>query len=199
MENSEKNGQVQKTLAALSKNGFEVYSVQTSEEAVKKALELIPDWSVVGWGGSMSIIDSGLIEALKKGNYQLLDRDTAKSSEERTEIMRQCLTADYFLCSFNALTEDGTAVNTDGNGNRVAAISFGPKNVIAIVGVNKIVKNMDEAYDRIKRIAAPLNCKRFGLDPTPENVDYLCNVTQILRRTKNGRIKVILVNEDLGY
>ena len=186
------------TTAEMLKNrGYEVYVYETAAEGVEKALSLIPEKSSVSWGGSMSVVDSGLLDKVKAGNYVLIDRDTAQSKEERVEIMRKGLTADYFLCSFNALAKDGTVINIDGNGNRVAAISYGPKYVIALVGANKITETEEEGLVRARTVAAPKNAVRFGMDPS--KADSICNIIQILKNGGNGRIKVILVNEELGY
>ncbi len=186
-----------KTVEALNSRGFEAVYVETAAEAVEKALSYIPEGASVSWGGSMTIVDSGLLSKIRSGNYRLFDRDTAKDGDERIELMRQGLLADYFLCSFNAVTEDGTAVNIDGFGNRVAAITFGPKNVIALVGKNKIVSDTEKALERAKTVAAPKNAVRFG--KKPEEAPSLCNITQILTAGGKGRIKVIVFGEDAGY
>lgn len=182
---------------ALEKNGFEAYFEESVADGVKKCLSLIPEGSTVGWGGSMSCIDSGLISAVKE-KFAVIDRDTAKDSNERSLLMKKIITdSDVFLTSFNALSSDGYALNIDGNGNRVAAISFGPKSVIALVGKNKLAKNIEDAYERAKNIAAVKNAQRFG--KTAEEADSICNVVQILRHGSNGRVKIVLVNEELGY
>ncbi len=177
-------------------NDFDVYVYDTAAQAVKKILEIIPQDAVVGWGGSVSCMESGLIDAVRK-NFKVLDREPLKG-EERTQLMRRILSeADVFLTSFNAVSEDGHAVNIDGNGNRVAAISFGPKMVIALVGKNKICRTLSDAYERASTIAAGKNAVRFG--KKEEERDSLINIIQVLKRGGHGRIKVFLVNEDLGY
>lgn len=182
---------------AFEKNGFEAYFEKTVADGLKKCLSLIPQGSVVGWGGSMSCVDSGLIKSVKE-SFTIIDRDTAKDSQERNALLRKILAeADVFLTSFNAVTEDGKALNIDGSGNRVAAISFGPKSVIALVGKNKIVKDEDQAYERASTVAAGKNAVRFG--KKYEEGDSLCNMVQILRRGGNGRIKIVFVDEELGY
>lgn len=187
----------EKLLENLKNNGFEAYWFEDVSAAVEKAVSLIPPKSSVGWGGSMSCVDSGLIQKIKDGDFNVIDRDSAKNPEERFEFLRKCLCADYFLTGFNAVSENGVAVNIDGNGNRVAAISFGPKNVIALVGTNKICATEEEALLRAKTVAAPKNAVRFG--KSPDEADSLMNIIQIIRRGGNGRIKILIVDEVLGY
>ena len=145
----------------LKSRQMEGHYVQTKEEALALALELIPEGSSISWGGSMSIKAIGLPEALHKGNYKVLDRDLCATPEEKAEMMHQALNCDYFLASCNAISEDGILVNIDGNANRVAAISYGPENVLMIVGMNKIVRSAEDAYARAKYVAAPINGQRF--------------------------------------
>ncbi len=186
----------EKVVAALKKRNFEAYYAETSAAAVKQALALIPNGSSVSWGGSVSIQQSGLLDAIKSGEYVLIDRDTAKSGEEKAEIMRRALTADTFLTSFNAVSEDGVLLNIDGNGNRVSAISFGPKSVVALVGINKLVPTEADLEKRALSVAAPLNAKRLGIDKA-ENICAIFVKTRMCM-TK-GRIKIIVVGEELGY
>lgn len=186
-----------KTAAALKGRGFEVYIERSAPDAVKRCLSLVPRGSVVGWGGSMSCMDSGLIDAVKK-SFTVLDRDSAKNGEERNAIMRRILAeADVFLTSFNAVSEDGLAVNIDGNGNRVSAVAFGPGIVIALVGRNKITASLEDAYKRASTVAAGKNAVRFG--KSYDDGPSLCNIVEILRSGGNGRIKVVLVDEELGF
>ena len=138
----------------------------------------------------------------------MINRDAAETPEERTELMRKALTCDVFLMSANAVSEDGQMVNIDGNGNRVAALCFGPKEVIVVAGMNKVAGNIEEAYARARKFAAPVNAQRFNLG-TPCNrtgmcadclsPDSICSQLVVTRRTSGGRIKVILVGEDLGF
>ena len=185
-----------KIIENLKKRGFEAVFAANKAEAVEKALSFIPHGSSVAWGGSVSIEESGLLAKVKAGNYKLIDRDTAKSPEERVEIMRQGLTADTFLTSFNAVSEDGVLFNIDGNGNRVAAITFVPKSVVALVGINKIVPSEADLEERALKIAAPLNAKRLKLSDEKD----ICAIFSKTRICKTkGRIKIILVGENLGY
>ncbi|MBQ1228790.1 MAG: lactate utilization protein [Firmicutes bacterium] len=192
---------------ALSKRGFDAYYVSTAEEAKAKALELIPKGAVVSWGGSVTVDQIGLKEEVLN-KFSVINRDAAKSPEERMELMRQALTCDTFLMSANAITEDGQLVNIDGNGNRVAALCFGPKEVIVVAGMNKVVGSLEDAWDRARNYAAPVNAQRFEL-PTPcgktglcadcKNSSTICTHFVVTRMGKNGRIKVILVGEELGF
>lgn len=194
---------------ALESRNMEAYYVKTKEEALKKALELIPEGSTVSWGGSMSAQEIGLLDAVCKGNYEVLDRGTKETRAEQEEVMHQALNCDFFLGSANAVSEDGILVNIDGNANRVAAYSYGPKNVLLIVGMNKAVKTEADAMSRARNEAAPINAQRFGIH-TPcvkngmcadcKSPECICCQILITRFSKvPKRIKVILVNENLGF
>ncbi len=197
-------------IKALEKRGFEAYYCVDCVSARDKALSLIPKTHSVSWGGSMTLSEIGLLQALASEGYNIIDRDEAKTPAERTEMMKRSLTADTFLMSSNAITEDGMLLNVDGRGNRVAALTFGPENVIVVVGINKVVRNIDDAVYRIKTTAAPLNMARFEGLETPckltgkcaecTSADCICAhwvVTRLCRPAK--RIKVILVGEELGF
>lgn len=185
------------TAEKLNERGFDAYYFPTSEEAVAKALSFIDPSSTIGWGGSASLEESGLMQKIRSGAFTLIDRDTAANPEERRKIMIKSLGADFFLTSFNAVSEVGIVVNIDGNGNRTSAIGFGPKNVIAIVGINKITHTEEDALTRAKTVAARKNCIRFGVSPAES--ESLCNIIQILRSGGKGRIKVLIVGEELGF
>ncbi|WP_294430133.1 lactate utilization protein [uncultured Treponema sp.] len=186
----------EKIIANLKKRGFEAVFAQTKAEAVEAALAFMPKGSSVSWGGSVSVEESGLLARVKNGDYKLIDRDSAKSPEEKAELMRKAFFADFFLTSFNAVSEDGVLFNIDGNGNRVAAITFGPKEVIALVGINKIVPTEADLENRALKVAAPKNAQRLKL--TNEHDICATFVKTRISRTK-GRIKIILVGEELGY
>ena len=198
----------EKVVKALNNRFFEASYVNSKEEALNKALSYIPEGAVVSWGGTSTAKEIGLIDALHKGNYQLLDRDAAEG-EEKSEIARQALLSDYYIMSSNAISEDGQLVNIDGNGNRVAALIFGPKNVIVIAGINKVAKNIEDAMQRARTIAAPINRQRFpGETPCKINgscgdcksLESICAQIVTTRICKpQGRIKVILVGENLGF
>ena len=193
---------------AMKKRGFDAYYVSTAEEARAKALELIPENSTVSWGGSVTIDEIGLKKAVIDGGYNVINRDEAGTPEERTELMRKALTCDVFLMSANAVSEDGQLVNIDGNGNRVAALCFGPKEVIVVAGMNKVAGNIEEAYVRARKFAAPVNAQRFDFETPCSKTgmcsdclspDSICSQMVVTRRTSGDRIKVILVGEDLGF
>ena len=193
---------------AMKKRGFEAYYVSTAEEAREKALELITEGSTVSWGGSATIDQIGLKHAVIEGGYKVINRDAAETPEERTELMRKALICDVFLMSANAVSEDGQLVNIDGNGNRVAALCYGPKEVIVVAGMNKVAGNLEEAYARARKFAAPVNAQRFNL-ATPcgktglcadcLSPECICSQIVVTRRSSGGRIKVILVGEELGF
>lgn len=193
---------------AMKKRGFDAYYVSTADEARAKALELIPEGSTVSWGGSVTIDQIGLKQAVIEGGYKVINRDAAETPEERTELMRKALTCDVFLMSANAVSEDGQLVNIDGNGNRVAALCFGPKEVIVVAGMNKVAGNIEEAYARARKFAAPVNAQRFDFETPCSKTgmcsdclspDSICSQMVVTRRTSGDRIKVILVGEDLGF
>ncbi len=194
---------------ALQKRHFEAWYFDNKEDAAEKALSLIDEGSSISWGGSNSIVEVGLKDKIQNGKYKLIDRDLAKSPAERVEIMRQALLADTFLMSANAVSEDGQLFNVDGNGNRVAALMYGPKQVIVIVGVNKIAPSPEDALVRARKVAAPTNANRFDIK-TPCKVTGACgdcatteSVCAQIVHTRlcrpAGRIKVIIVGEKLGY
>ena len=191
----------------LTSHGFEAYYCEDKEAALAKALELIPKGATVGWGGAMSAQQIGLLNAMNEGEYNAIDRDKAPNMEEREKAMRACLQSDYFITGANALSIDGQMVNIDGMGNRVAAIVYGPKYVVVIAGMNKVVDSLEAAVVRARTVAAPANKQRFPLQ-TPCAVtgvcgncktEGICNQMLITRNSKPiSRIKVILVGEDLG-
>ena len=195
-----------KVIKGLESRNMTGYYAETKEEALKIALSLIPEGCSVTMGGAMSAHEIGLPQALAAGNYNFIDRDKI---EDKRAAMLAAYDADYFLASANAMTEDGILVNIDGNANRVSAIAQGPKNVLFIIGMNKICIDVDSALKRARNVAAPINAQRFGLD-TPctktgscmncKSPDTICCQFLITRYSKHpGRIKVILVNEFLGF
>ena len=176
------------------------------QEALKLALDLIPEGSSVTMGGGYSVEEIGLKDAVKNGNYHFIDRD---AMEDKRAAMLMAYDADVFLASCNALTEDGILVNIDGNANRVSAIAQGPKKVVFIVGMNKVCSDLDGAMKRARNVAAPTNAQRFGLS-TPcaktgacmdcKSPDTICCQFLITRFSRHtGRIHVILVNDNLGF
>lgn len=193
----------------LESRNMEAYFVKTKEEALKKALELIPEGSSISWGGTVSAKEIGLLDAVHEGNYEVYDREEAQTPELKNEIAHKALDCDFFIGSTNALAENGVMVNIDGNANRVAAFAFGPKNVLLIVGMNKVVKSEEDAMSRARNEAAPINAQRFGLDtPCSKNgmcydcksPDCICCQILITRYSRVAkRTKVILVGENLGF
>ena len=195
----------QKVIKGLESRNMTGYYAANKEEALQKALELIPEGSTVTMGGAMSALEIGLVDALVNGNYDFLDRNKM----EPREALLKGYDADFFLTSANAMTEDGIMVNIDGNANRVSYIANGPKKVIAIVGMNKICDDIDGAMKRARNIAAPTNAQRFEIN-TPckktgscancKSPDTICCQFLITRYSRHaGRIHVILVNDDLGF
>ena len=200
----------EKTAANFEKRGFIACYVPTKEKALEKALSYIKKEDTIAWGGCRSAEDTGLIAELRSGRYpNILDRDTAKTAEERQDMMRKAFFADVYIGGANGIAEDGQIVNIDGNGNRVAAMSFGPKSVIVIASVDKIMMNVMDAMARARMTAAPANAQRFDIK-TPCKMngvcadclspDNICCVFQRIRYSRPaGRIKVILVGEKLGF
>ena len=196
----------QKVIRGLASRNMTGYYAASAEEAKKIALDLISEGSSISMGGGMSVHEIGLVDALKEGNYNFIDRDKA---EDKRAAMLAAYDADFFLSSCNAMTEDGILVNIDGNSNRVSAIAQGPKKVIFIVGMNKVCDDVDGAMKRARNVAAPINAQRFGLD-TPcaktgscfncKSPDTICCQFLITRFSRHeGRIHVILVNDSLGF
>jgi len=194
---------------ALQSRFFDAVYVDDSAAAVAKIASLIPKDHVVSWGGSQTLDEIGIKPRLEQDGYKVIDRDKAPNREERVELMRQALLCDTFITGCNAISEDGQLVNIDGFGNRVAAMIFGPRQVIVIAGMNKIAKTLDDAIIRARTIAAPRNTQRFPDNKTPCNEtgscadckspDSICSFMVTTRLCKPaGRIKVILVGEDLG-
>lgn len=193
----------------LEKRQMEGYYCATSEEAVKKALELMPEGASIAWGGSMTLSETGLMEAIRSANYEIIDREYAKTPEAQRKLYGEICCSDFFLMSTNAITLDGELVNIDGRGNRVAFLCYGPQNVIVLTGMNKVVSDVQSGIQRVRDIASPPNTVRLNKN-TPCAVtgrcgdclspDCICSQTVITRRSGTpGRIKVILVGEELGY
>ena len=199
----------EKTIEGLEKRNMQGFYAENKEEAVKIALSLIPEGSVVSWGGSATLQETGLINTLKNNNYQCLDRNDVESREEKEEIAHKALNADYYLMSTNAMTIDGQLINIDGNGNRVAALIYGPKNVIIVTGINKICDTYDSALSRARNKASIPNVIRFDCNTpckktgkcmdclSPETV--CCQFVHTRFSRIKDRIKVIIVGENLGF
>ena len=195
---------------ALKRNGFNAYFVKNREEAVNKVLELIPEGAKIGIGGSMTIKELDLGEILAKRGHRIFRHDVpGLSQEEKHRIRREELTSDVFLASANAITLDGKIVNMDGTGNRVAAMAYGPKKVILVAGINKIVKDVESAIWRVKNVAAPMNAKRLkrqvpcvesGLCAECDEPGRICKVLLILEKKPTYTdYHVVIVGEELGF
>ena len=198
----------------LNKNFMNGYYFHSQQEAVPKILEHIPEGAVVGLGDSLTLQQIGLISILEKGNYKLQNPWAQESTEQKVAMQRQIFMSDIFLVGTNAITLNGELINVDGMGNRVAATIFGPKKVLVIVGVNKIVKNIEDGINRIKSIAGPANAKRheypedhrppcantgFCVDCKPP-LTICCSLVIIRGQTFNkDRINVFIIDEELGF
>ena len=201
---------MERTAEALRRNNMEAYLTDGRAGVAPLVKSLLHQGDTVSVGGSVSLDECGILELLRGGEYRFLDRYApGLTREQQEELFRQSFFADAYLCSTNAVTENGELYNVDGNANRVAAMTFGPKSVILVVGTNKIVRDLDEAARRVKEVAAPANCKRLGC-ATPCAVTgqcadckgdgRICCTTVIHQKQRaKGRIKVSLVAEPLGY
>ena len=199
----------EKIIKGLKSRYMEGFYAETKEEALKIALDLIPEGSSVSWGGTMSAAEIGLTKALSEGNYNYIDRNGAPSKEEKRKREIEAYGCDYYIASSNAITEDGILVNLDGNANRVSCIAYGPEHVVMIIGMNKVTADLDTAISRTRHEAAPINAQRFDID-TPckltgacadcKSPDSICCQLLITRLEHHpDRMKVILVNDSLGF
>ena len=210
---------MEKTKNALENNNMTAYTVKTKEEAADIVRSLLKKGDVIASGGSVTLNQCGITDIIKSPDYIYLDRNSV-APDKTAEIFRKSFSADVYLCSSNAITENGELYNVDGNSNRVAAIAYGPKSVIIIAGYNKIVRNIEEASNRVKKTAAPANTVRLRCDTycsksgecaafTKESQDITsgcssdericCNFLISAKQRHKGRIKVILVAENLGF
>ena len=199
--------------ASLESNNFEVFIADTSKEASKTVLEnIISAMNIksISWGGSMTFVGTGLYDALKdQKDFKVLDTyDKSLSNDEKTQLRREALLTDLFITGTNSVTEDGYLVNLDMVGNRVGALTFGPKNVLVLTGRNKIVPDIESAMDRIKNYVAPANVMRLDMK-TPciktgecsecKSSARICNTWTITQKSfPKKRVKIVLINEDLG-
>ena len=204
----EKRGQI--LVKNLKSRHFDAYYCDDKQFALEKALELIPKDQTVSWGGCESAAEIGLIQTLQNGGYRTIDRSKGADAEERTKIMKQGMMADIFITGANGISLDGQMVNIDGTGNRVAAIVYGPDSVIVIAGMNKVADTIEAAVRRARTVAAPMNKQRFENVVTPCAVTgscadckaegCICNQILVTRHCRPaGRIKFILVGEELGF
>lgn len=201
---------IERVIDSLRNNNMEGYYIKDNNELLTKISQLIPEQAVVSCGGSMTLFETNIIEFLRNGKYKFLDRyKEGLTSEEIKDIYRAAFTADAYITSSNAVTEEGELYNVDGNGNRVAAMLYGPDKVIVVIGVNKIVGCLEEAIHRNRNYSAPANAKRLNRKTPCAKVGYcmecnseerICNeYTVIKRQGIKGRIHVLILNDNLGY
>ena len=193
----------------LNKRQMEGYYCSDRNSALEKALELIPKGSSVGYGGSMTLTETKIIDAIQDGEYKLINRDKAKRPDEQRKVYGEIFDSDFFLMSTNVITLDGELINIDGRGNRVAFLCYGPQNVLILAGMNKIVTDVQSGLKRARNIAAPPNAVRLNRE-TPCAITgkcedcysdgCMCGQFVVTRRSAiPNRIKVILIGEELGY
>lgn len=196
-------------IANLAKRNMEGFYCADKAAAVACALSLMEEGALIAWGGSESVKECGLMDAVANGKYSLIDRSAAKTPQEQREIFARTAMSDYYLMSANAITVDGELVNIDGNGNRLASLIYGPRNVIIVAGMNKVAADVEAAYKRVKTDACPPNavrlnrklpCAATGVCADCLADECFCNQIVVTRRSGHpGRIKVLLVGEPLGY
>jgi hypothetical protein len=204
------NMQIQRVIKNLNKNNMAGYYVKDEKELIQKLRELVPEGTMVGVGDSMTLFEAGVIDFLRKGDFEFLDKyKEGITKDEKTQIYIENFLADTFICSTNALTEEGELYNIDGNGSRLAPIIYGSKQVILVAGINKIVKDIGEAERRVRQYAAPIDAKRLGKNTPCVKLGYcvdcksderICNTfVAVKRQFIKDRIKVIIVAKSLGY
>ena len=193
----------------LKRRNMEGYYCETSEEAVELVRSMIPAGDSITWGGTVTFGETGVKAALEKGDWRMIDRATATTPEEKREMWRDRTSADWFFMSANALTLDGELVNIDGNSDRLSLLLHGPEHVVVLVGMNKLVADVDAGFKRIRTVTCPLNAARLHTN-TPCEVAGVCSECHsercmccqmvVTRHSRHeGRIKVILIGESLGY
>ena len=201
---------ITRTVQAINKNNMNGYYAKDREELIRIIEDIVNENSLVSCGGSMTLFETGVMEHLRSGRYKFLDRYKEDiTREEVVNMFKESFFADAYFTSSNAVTENGELYNVDGNGNRVAAMLYGPEKVIVICGVNKIVKNVEEAIKRNRECAAPINAKRLNKETPCSKVGYcmdckskdrICNeYTLIKRQNRKERMHIIFLNENLGY
>lgn len=202
--------QVERTIKNINSRNMEGYYIKNREQLFQKLKDLIIEGSTVGVGDSMTLFETGVIDFLRSGKFNFLDKYKARlTSDDKQGIYIKNFSADTFICSTNAITESGELYNIDGNGSRVAPMIYGPKQVIIVAGINKIVKDLDEAEKRVRQYAAPIDAKRLSKDTPCTKLGYcvdckspnrICNDFVVIRgQFIKGRIKILIVGEMLGY
>jgi L-lactate utilization protein LutB len=200
---------IEKLIRNFEKRNISASYFKDLKEVKSKIFKMISKGSLIGIGNSRTLKKMKLSKDLTKKGYRVLDKTLAKSKEESVELKRRALLTDFYITGTNAISSEGHIVNIDHSGNRVAAMIYGPKKVIVVIGINKITETLDQAIDRAKNIAAPLNAKRAGLNPPcvkrNECIDCssderICNSMVIIEgQRRKDRIKVIIVDEELGF
>ncbi|HBI93161.1 MAG TPA: lactate utilization protein [Terrisporobacter glycolicus] len=201
---------IEKTINNLQKNNIKGYYAKSNEEVINIIKDIAKEGEMVSVGGSMTLFETKVIDLLRSGRYNFLDRyEENLTPADMKEIYRKSFYADTYFSSTNAITEEGEIFNVDGNGNRVAAMLYGPDKVVLVVGVNKIVKNIDEALNRNKNISGPANAKRLNTATPCAKVGYCmdcksddricCEYTIIKRQRTKNRMYVIFINDVLGF
>lgn len=201
---------VERTIENFKKHNMDAYFVKDKNGLINKISEILEEGNTVSVGGSMTLFETGVIDLLRSGKYNFLDRyEEGLTPKDIKKLFRESFSADAYLVSSNAITEEGELYNVDGNGNRVAAMLYGPDKVIVVVSYNKIVKNIDEAIRRNREISAPANCKRLSRKTPCTEVGYcmdckspdrICNDYVVIKRQGvKGRIHILILEENFGY
>jgi len=205
-----KDKKIERTIENFKKHNMNAYSVKDKISLINKISDILEDGNTVSVGGSMTLFETGVIDFLRSGKYNFLDRyEEGLTPKDIKNIFRKSFSADAYIVSSNAITEEGELYNVDGNGNRVAAMIYGPDKVIVVVSYNKIVKNIDEAIKRSREISAPANAKRLARKTPCTEVGYcmdckspdrICNDYVVIKRQGvKERIYILILEEDFGY
>jgi L-lactate utilization protein LutB len=204
-----KDDRIQRLISNLELRNIDAFFIESFDEASNKILKMIPDDCTVGVGHSITVQDSGIVRKLIERGNTVFDKTMAMNKEESKQIKKKALTADWYITGTNAISLQGHIVNIDHSGNRVAAMVFGPDNVVIVVGINKIVDSLSEAIHRTRNIASPMNAKRAGFNPPCvelnkcidcKSKDRVCNSLVIIEGQEvTGRMKVFIVNEISGF
>jgi hypothetical protein len=204
-----KDDRIQRLISNLELRNIDAFFIESFDEASNKILKMIPDDCTVGVGHSITVQDSGIVRKLIERGTTVFDKTMAMNKEESKQIKKKALTADWYITGTNAISLQGHIVNIDHSGNRVAAMVFGPDNVVIVVGINKIVDSLSEAIHRTRNVASPMNAKRAGFNPPCvelnkcvdcKSKERVCNSLVIIEGQEvTGRMKVFIVNEISGF
>lgn len=200
---------IEKLEENLKKRNIELIFLEKKELLEDRVRNFVTDGDIISFGGSTTLEETGILDFFRRENYNFLDRDTCKTREEKDEVYRKAYFADHYFLSANAVTLDGEIMNIDGYGNRISAMIFGPKQVFIVIGINKLVKDLKEGEERIKLFAGPMDAKKLSKKTPCVNTaecmdcnssDRICNKYLVYRRESiPNRMKIILINEELGY